>query len=306
MGSIFNRPRLLLTLTAAFWAGNMVLGRAISGVIPPVTLACLRWTLASLIFLPFAWPYLRKDAHEIWCSRLILLFLGFIGPACYNTLSYLGLVSTEALNGLILSAAGPVFIAVTAWSIFGDRPGAGQLAGMAIGFFGVILVVAKGDLMSLAAFRFNRGDLLVLAGMTCWSVYTAFLRKRPRMSWQSYNFVTYAIAAIANVPLAFAEYRLGYTMTANWATAAAIFYVAIFPSLVAYVFYNRAVELLGPAPAGLYLFLIPVFGALLATILLHEKLQMFHAAGFALIIAGVLIGSRRAMAVRLPVPETQD
>ncbi len=140
--------------------------------------------------------------------------------------------------------------------------------------------------------------------MAAWSSYTAFLRKRPPISWQSYNFVTYAIAAVANIPLVLAEHALGHRLSANWVTAAAIFYVAIFPSLIAYIFYNRAVELLGPAPAGLYLFLMPLFGALLATALLGEKLYLYHALGFALIIAGVLIGSRSAMAARLPAPSS--
>ena len=105
MRSFFDRPRLLLTLVAVFWAGNFVLGRAIVGEIPPVTLACLRWTLATLIFLPFAWPHLRQDAAVIRKNWPMLLFLGVIGAGCYNTLSYLGLVWTEALNGLVLSAA---------------------------------------------------------------------------------------------------------------------------------------------------------------------------------------------------------
>jgi drug/metabolite transporter (DMT)-like permease len=210
------------------------------------------------------------------------------------------------LNGLVLSAAGPVVIALMAWSLFGDRPAADQLLGMAAGFLGVLAVVAKGSFSSLAALRFNPGDLLILLGMAAWSVYTAFLRKRPSISWQSYNLITYAIAAIANIPLAVTEYALGYRMSATWFTAAAIFYVAIFPSLIAYIFYNRAVEVMGPAPAGLYLFLIPVFGALLAMLLLGEKLEIFHALGFMLIIAGVLIGSRRAMAASSPPRAPSD
>ncbi len=293
MRSFFDRPGLLLTLVTIFWAGNFVLGRAIVGMIPPVTLACLRWTLATLIFLPFAWPYLKRDAAIIRKSWPMLLFLGVIGAGCYNTLSYLGLVSTEALNGLVLSAAGPMFIALTAWGLFGDRLQPAQLAGLAAGFFGVLVIIAKGDLSSLAGFRFNPGDLLLIAGMITWSIYTAFLRKRPHMSWQSFNISTYTVAAVANVPLALIERGLGHSMTANAATAAAIAYVAIFPSLLAYIFYNRGVELLGPARAGLYMFLIPVFGALLAVLFLGERLHLYHALGFAFIIAGVVIGSRR-------------
>jgi len=297
--AIFDRPRVLLTLTCAFWAGNVVLGRAIVGTIPPVTLACLRWTFATLLFLPFAWPHLKKDLSAIAAHRNVLLFLGLTGPALYNSLSYLGLVWTSAVNSLVLNAAGPMIIALTAWGIFGDQLHAAQLIGMAAALSGVLLIVAKGDLLALASFHFNPGDLLLIAGIACWAVYTSCLRLRPRVSWQSYNFVTYAIAALVNMPLAYGEMRLGYMMTVNWAAVAAVIYVAIFPSLIAYIFYNRAVELLGPAAASIYLFLIPVFGAVLAMTLLGEELHPFHAAGFALIIGGVLVGSR-SLRLRLP------
>ncbi len=297
MKGILDRPRLLLMVTAFSWAANVVIGRAIAGYVPPVMLACLRWSLATLILFPIAWPHFRNEWSNIVKHRRVLLFLGFLGPASYNSLFYLGLVSTEALNGLILNAAGPMFIALAGWSIFGDRLGVPLLTGMATGFAGVLIIIAKGDITSLASLRFNPGDLILLAAIAAWSSYTAFLRKRPPISWQSFSLTTYAIAAAVNVPLAIIENSLGHAMIVNWLTISAIIFVAIVPSVIGYVFYNRAVELLGPAPAGLYLFLIPVFGALLATGFLGEKLHWFHAVGFAAIIAGVLIGSRRAAPV---------
>ena len=150
MKPLRDNASLLLSLTSLFWAGNVIVGRAAAGNIPPITLACLRWTMATLIFLPFAWPHLRKDAREIAKNWRIILFLGFIGPGCYNTLSYMGLIWTEALNGLVLNAAGPAFIALTAWGIFGDRLSKIQLAGLAMGFIGVLIVIAKGNLGLLA------------------------------------------------------------------------------------------------------------------------------------------------------------
>jgi drug/metabolite transporter (DMT)-like permease len=291
--SFFDRPGLLLTLVALFWAGNFVLGRAIVGHIPPITLACVRWTLATLIFLPFAWAHLRRDAAIIQRCWPMLLFLGITGAGSYNTLSYLGLVSTEAVNALVLGAAGPMFITLTAWGLFGDRVEPRQLLGLGAAFLGVLLIIAKGDLFSLAGFRFNSGDILIIAAMIGWSIYTAFLRKRPHISWQSFNISTYAVAGAANFPLALAEQRMGPSLTINAATLAAIAYVAIFPSLLAYIFYNRGVELAGPARTGLYMFLVPVFGSLLAVLFLGERLHLYHALGFAFIIGGVLIGSRR-------------
>ena len=190
-------------------------------------------------------------------------------------------------------APGPIFLTLTAWGLFGDRVEPRQLLGLGAAFLGVLLIVAKGNLFSLGGFKFNTGDILIIAAMITWSIYTVFLRKRPRMSWQSFNISTYAVAGAANFPLALAEHRMGHSMTVNAVTVAAVAYVAIFPSLLAYIFYNRGVELLGPARTGLYMFLVPVFGALLAMVFLGEKLHPYHALGFAFIIGGVLVGSRR-------------
>ena len=293
MKPFFDRPALLLTLTALFWAGNSVVGRAIVGQIPPVTLACVRWTLATLIFLPFALTPLKRDFALMRRDWLILLFLAIMGAGSYNTLFYLGLVTTEAVNALVLGAASPMFVMLIAWGLFGDPVGPRQLFGLGAAFLGVLFIVAKGDLLSLAAFRFNSGDLLIIVSMITWSIYTAFLRKRPPISWQSFNIATYAVAAAANLPLALIEYEMGQSMAINAATVGAIVYVAIFPSLLAYVFYNRGVELVGPTRTGLYMFLIPMFGAGLASLFLGERLHLYHAAGFALIIGGVLIGNRQ-------------
>ncbi len=289
---LYRQPELLLTLTSFFWAGNFVIGRAVAGVIPPAVLSSLRWGVASLLLLPFALRYLRKDGQVLRRHWRMLVFLGVIGPGCFNTLSYLGLTYTEALNGLILNAAGPIGIALAAWAIFGDRIAANQFIGMVVGFLGVLFIIAKGDFAALAHFRLNSGDLLIIFAMSAWSVYTAFLRKRPPVNWQSFNVTTYAVAALSNVPFALADPNANYDWVTNWSAVAAVAYVAIFPSLLAYIFYNRGVELLGSARAGVYLFLIPVFGALLATLFLGEKLALFHALGFALIVAGVVLGGR--------------
>lgn len=291
MTPLYNNAGLLLSVTSLFWAGNVIVGRAVAGMIPPITLSCLRWTLATFIFLPFAWSFLRRDWALVRKSWLSIMLFGIIGPGCYNTLSYMGLAWTEALNGLILNAAGPIFIALVSWGIFGDRLRAVQVAGLAMGFFGVLAVIAKGDLRLLTGLTFGLGDIVLIIGMIMWSIYTACLRLRPDVSWQSFSATTYGVAAIGNLPLAAIELTHGGTMSANSGTIAAVSYTAIFPSLIAYMCYNRGVAILGATRAGLYLFLVPVFGALFAMIILGEQLHLYHASGFILIIAGVLLGT---------------
>lgn len=292
MKFLYNQPALLLSLTAFFWAGNFVIGRAVANDIPPVALACMRWTFALLVFLPFAWPHVKRDAAILAKHWKIVVFLSVTGPASFNTLSYTGLVHTEALNGLLFNAAGPMFIAAAAFLIFGDRLGRRQIAGLAVGFAGILLVLTHGEIGQLAHVQFNPGDALIVIAVATWGVYTAYLRKRPAaIAWQSFSAATFAVAAIVNFPLALVEHNAGNTLAVNLPNLAVVAYVAIFPSLIGYIFYNRGVELVGAARAGAYLFLIPVFGAILATIFLGEKLYAFHIAAFALIIGGVTLAT---------------
>ncbi len=287
MRALYNRPALLLSLTALFWAGNFVVGRAVAFSIPPVTLTVLRWAIAFLILLPFAWPHLRRDGAVLRQHWKIVLFLALLGPASYNTLTYIGLAYTEALNGLVFNAAGPMFIAVAAYLFFGDRLTGRQAAGLLAGIAGVLLVLTQGRPSALAGLTLNPGDLLMVAAITAWGIYTAFLRKRPPVAWQSFNAVMFAIAALANMPLALNELAAGREVALTLPNIAAIGDVAVFPSLIAYIFYNRGVELIGAAKSGMFLFLMPVFGAVLATLFLGETLYAFHIVAFTLIIAGV-------------------
>jgi drug/metabolite transporter (DMT)-like permease len=302
MRSLYDRPSILMLLVALFWSVNFVIGRAIAGYIPPVSLASLRWILAFCFFLPFALPHLKKDWPVIRQHMPTLLFLGVIGPGCYNTITYVGLGYTEAINGLVLNSSAPIFIAITAWLLFRDPISSMQATGMVVAFAGVMVIVTKGHPESLANFRFNFGDLLLITAMLTWSIYTAYLRKRPVIAWQSFAGLTYFIAGFGNLPLAFIEVAQGKTIPFELAAIAVVLYVAIFPSLLAYVFYNRGVELLGPTRSGFYLFLIPVFGGILATIFLGERLYPFHLIGFALIIGGVAAGTFTSMRVK-PDPE---
>lgn len=290
--ALFANAYILLALVSLFWAGNQVVGRAMAGTVPPITLGFIRWALATLILLPFAWSSLKADWPVVRANLAFLAFLGMIGGGAINTLSYIGLNYTTAMNALILNSAAPVFIVLFCVLIFRDHITARQWAGIAISIMGVLAVVLRGDFTMLADLSLNRGDLLVIAGMACWGVYTALLRKRPPIAPLSFAAATFAAAAVMNLPLAAGEALTGHLPHATAAAAVAFVYVGIFPSVLAYLFFNRGVELIGASRAGVFTHLVPLFGAVLAIVLLGERPGLYHAAGFALILAGIWLAAR--------------
>lgn len=283
---------LLLSLVSLFWAGNQIVGRAVAGEVPPILLACLRWVLATLLILPFAWRSLKADWPIIRANLGLLGFLGVVGGGAINTLSYIGLNYTTAMNALILNSSAPIFIVLFCFLIFGDRITLLQSIGITVSIAGVLTVVLGGDVNALSGVSLNRGDLLVMLGMASWGVYTAFLRKRPAIAPLSFAATTFAAAALANMPLVAIEAMLSYPLRPSLWAALAIGYAGIFPSVIAYLFYNRSVELIGGSRAGVYTHLVPLFGAILAFAFLGERPGLYHAAGFALIVVGIWLASR--------------
>lgn len=293
-GKLYANAYLLLSLTALFWAGNFVLGRGVHEHVPPIALAWTRWCLASLIILPFALPHLKRDWPVIRANMPILLFFGVIGVGAFNTLSYTGLNYTTALNALVLQSSGPVLIVLLSFLIFGDRISPRQSAGITCSLTGVLVMVARGDVNVLAGFELNRGDLLLLAALILWGLYTAYLRKRPAIHWLSFIATTFLIGAAVNTPFFAWEHLTVRQLQFDAQTFAAIAYVSLFPSVLAYICFNRGVELIGANRAGVCLHLVPLFGAILAITLLGEELRAYHFIGIALILTGVTLAARKA------------
>lgn len=291
---LYANAYLLMALTALFWAGNFVLGRGVHEHVPPIALAWTRWTLATLIVLPFALPQIRREWPDIRRNLPILAFFGTVGVGAFNTLSYTGLNYTTALNALVLQSSGPILIVLACFLIFGDRISLRQAIGIMLSLCGVLVMVARGDMAVLKGLELNRGDLFLIAALVLWGLYTAFLRKRPRIHWLSFVGVTFFIGALVNVPFFIWEHLSVRQLQLDLETAAAIAYVSIFPSVLAYIFFNRGVELIGANRAGVCLHLVPLFGAVLAILLLGEEPQTYHFLGIALIIAGVTLAARKA------------
>ena len=254
----------MLALVMLLWAGNAIVARAVHDTIPPFALALFRWTGALVLLAPFALPKVREDRSTLAGSWLVVLLLGLFGVAAFNAFLYSGLRYTTASNALLLQAAIPALVLLVDFALFRSRAGFGTILGVALSSVGVAVIVFQGQLAALSQVAFNRGDALVLGGVVAWSLYTALLRRRPALHWLSFLFVTFAIGALAMVPLAATEWREIAAVQWTPGVIAAILYVALLPSIVAYALFNAAVATLGPASAGQAITLMPLFGALLA------------------------------------------
>jgi drug/metabolite transporter (DMT)-like permease len=291
-----NQPYLLLSLTALFWAGNIVLARYVAGRVPPMTLSCVRWIGALFLLLPFAWPHLKRDWPALRARLPLMVLLSAMGFAFNNMLSYWALQYTQALNALLIQSSGPLFVALWSWLLFGVRLTRAQLAGVAISLAGVLTIILRGDLGSLAGIQFNKGDLMFATGLLAFGLYSALMPRRPKTHQLSLIAFTMGCGALLLVPFSLWEYAAGFTLKPDLVTVATLIYVVIFPSTLAYLFFNRGIALIGPNRAAPFFHLVPVFGSAMAILLLGEQLRLFHLLGYALVLAGVAIASRRASA----------
>lgn len=286
----------LLVLTAMCWAGNHVTGRAMAHADPPVPpggLTVIRWLLAALVLLPFAWRELVTDRLTIRANAGRLLFLGVLGGVGFSSMQYYALRYTSVVNVGLMNSVGPALIILAALAIFRDRVRWPQAGGVAVSLAGVLVIMTRGDLSVLRQLDFNFGDVLAFINMAIFAVYSACLRLRPAIGGLSFLFVFSVIAAVGSIPIAAAELAAGWRLAPTWPTVLSILYTALFTSLLAYLAWNAGVARLGAQRAAAFLHLVPLFGAVLAVAIFGEKPQTFHAVGLALIVAGVSLAARK-------------
>lgn len=293
---IANQPYLLLSVTALCWAGNAVVGRLAAGHIPPVTLSFLRWFFAFLLVLPFAWKHLVRDWPAIRGKLLLMIVISLTGISAFNTLQYWALEHTQALNILLLQSAGPLVVAVWSLIILGVRLTVAQAFGVVLSLCGVLMILLRGDFTTLSNIEFNKGDLIFIVAMVIFALYSVLTLKRPPMHGLSFLAFTFGCGAACLIPLQIWELTTRPVMALDLPNLLTLFYVAVFPSTLAYLCFNRGVRLIGANRAAPFFHVVPVFGAIMAMAFLGERPQAFHFIGFALVLSGVFVASRRQTA----------
>lgn len=287
--ALMTRPRLLLGLCALFWAGNFVLGRAMHDSIPPIGLAFWRWAGACVLVLPFVWRPLVRQWPLLRANLGRMLVLAVLGVSGFNTFVYLGLQTTTATNSVLIQSTMPVQILLLNWLWFRAPVRALELVSILLSLAGVVFIMTAGQPDRMFAGDWNRGDLWVLGAALTWALYSVLLRWRPAdLDPRAFLGFTLLTGWLLLLPAYLYEHGTGQVVAWNLPTLLTFAYVAIFPSALAYIFWNRGVAMIGANAAGHFIHLMPVFGSLMAVTLLGEYFGWYHALGAALVAAGIL------------------
>ncbi len=282
--------QLFLVFTVLFWVGNSVMARAIYLEFPPVTLAASRWTLAMLILLPFVWPRIRREWAVVRAHWPVILLLSILGVSCFNTFIYSGLQTTTAANTTLMHSMIPVLILLISRFFLRHAVSLRQWLGVSLSLCGVLVLLSKASLEALLNLEFNRGDLWIFLAVADWALYSVLLRYKPlELSGLAFLGITITVGAVMLwLPAAF-ELSQGRMPELSLQTGGTVLYMAIFPSILAYLCWNRGVAELGAPVAGLFIHLMPLFGLVMSVLFLGEQIQAFHFIGIALIFAGIYL-----------------
>lgn len=278
----------LLTLVALSWAANTIVARATTEEVPPLALTFWRLALSAAVFAPFVLRDAWRRRHAILRNIVQLNLLAALQMTAFNALVYSGLHHTEAINGTLLQGALPLCILLAGPLFARQAVTARQAACMALGLSGLLTIVVRGDIDALLGLSVHAGDPLVFLGVFSSAVYTVLLARRPGgLPMPTFVFLMLAFGAVQAAPLHVAEHLWVRPLPVTAEAAATIVFIALVPSAMAQWCFAEGVRRVGAATAGHMIYLVPVFGVLMAVALLGESFQTFHAVGTALIAGGI-------------------
>lgn len=291
---LWNTPSILLVLSTFFWAGNAISGKFLADNVPPLTLSLIRLAISALLIVPFMLPVLKREwtAAKIHCKLLLLLAVtGVIG---FNLLAYMALHFTSATNVALFNSMSPMVTTLLAYVMIREKMNLRLGVSILISFAGIVWVMTSGSLANLLALRFNIGDLIMLAGVTSWSIYTINVKKiRGLLSPLAVFAYSLLIGLLLMIPASAVELAFIPVKHIGAQQVIGLLYLGIFPSIFAFLMWNQAVLLIGPSRSSLFQNLIPIFGAVLAYFILGEKITSAHYIGGLLVFMGVYFGQTR-------------
>jgi drug/metabolite transporter (DMT)-like permease len=281
-------------IACLIWSGNFIVAKGVSTAIPPITLAFYRWLTATICIAPFAYKKFKAEWPLVKEHRNYILITAFAGFTCYNCFLYMGAHYTSAINlALIGTTSSPVFATVLAVLMFNEKIGWFRVIGMTVCLIGIILLLSKGSWERLAQFHFSTGDILTLLGALSFAFYNNLAKRKPQgISNINFLFTGFTAGTIMLIPFFVAENMMVEQVTTwSWNIGAAILYLGIGTSILAYLFWNKSIQILGPSRTVLFGNLIPIFSSIEAVLLLNEQFTAIHAISGLIVLSGLVIAN---------------
>lgn len=276
------------------WGGNVIAGKFALGHVSPFLLTSMRWLIAMVIILPFAWPHLKHEIPQVKSSLPYLAILGALGFSIFNNMMYLSLNYTSAINVGIIQASMPLIVYLLNFLLFGLRVSFQQMLGFLITLIGVAVITSQGQLFTLFNRSVNFGDLLMLIGIFLYGVYSVGLVKKPKMHWMTFISILGVSAFIFSLPFAFWEWQSQRIIWPDTQGYLVILYTAAFPAIAAQVFWMLGLEKIGSNRGGIFINILPIFSSAFAIILLGEKFHTYHMMALMLVMGGVALAQKSA------------
>ena len=291
-----NLAYFLLFLTTLFWSGNFIVGKAASMyAIPPFSLNFYRWLFAWLILLPFTFKEIIKKKDYILSNSGFFIILGITSITIFNSIVYYSLNFTQVISGVLMISTIPVMIIFISSLLKIEKTNIFQIFGVILSLTGVIFIVTKADIEILITLNFNKGDLTMIVAMFSWATYSALLKKKKYELTQISLLqivITFGLAFL--IPIYFIEMSMGYLIKLGTPFYLTLIYVVLFPGLASFFFWIKGISIIGANRSGVFLHLMPIFGAVMAMLIFNEKFMFYHFLGAIFILMGIILSNRKS------------
>ncbi len=290
-----KKAYIFLTLATLFWSGNFIVGKAASFFdIPPFTLNFYRWTFAWLILAPFTLKEIYKFKFHILDNLIYILILGITSITLFNSIVYYSLQYTQVISGVLMISTIPVMIILFSSLLKIEKTNNFQLLGVAFSMLGVSIIITQLDFEKIKELSFNKGDLSIIIAMLSWALYSALLKKKKlKLSQLSLLQVIISAGLVFLLPVYLFEMNQGRNINLSLPFYAILAYVVLFPGLASFIFWIKGIAIIGANRSGIFLHLMPIFSTILAIIIFKEKFMVYHLIGTILIIAGIILSSKK-------------
>ena len=286
---------LLLIFATLFWSGNFIVGKAASIYqIPPFSLNFYRWLFAGLILLPFTYKEIINNFNYIKSKINLFILLGFTSITIFNSIVYYSLYHTQVITGVLMISTIPVWIIFISSLLNIEKTNIFQLSGVGLSLVGVVFIITQADLDLIRNLDFNKGDLTMVIAMFAWAVYSVFLKKdKFKISQIALLEMVIITGLILLIPIFLIEMLLGNKIHFGQPFYLTLAYVVLFPGLASFFFWIKGINIIGANRAGIFLHLMPIFGAIMAMLIFNEKFMSYHILGAVFIIMGISLSNKK-------------